>query len=278
MKWIFLNHSFLPEEEAVLHVSDLSIQRGYGVFDYLKIINNEPIFLNEHLHRLEYSANELGLSLNISQSELQTIIEELISRNKMGTSGIRLTLTGGYSKDGYTISDANLIIQQQALTLPDADAFKKGIKLVTYEHVRQLPHVKSINYLMGIWLQKYIQQNQANDVLYHWNGIISECPRANIFIVTHNDILVTPSQNILKGITRQKLLHLASGFMQCEEREINRDELYNCKEAFITSTTKQVMPVTAVDSHIINHGTPGRVAHTLLDLLHQAQMNKELAQ
>lgn len=270
-RWTYINNEFVLESDALLHISDLAIQRGYGVFDYLKTIDNQPIFLKEHLERFYYSAAQLHLPVLQTHQELTAIIEELIQRHHMGTSGIRLTLTGGYSPDGYNIASPNLIITQLPLNLPSLTAFDQGIRLATYEHLRPLPQVKSINYLMAVWLQPLLKQKGADDVLYHLNGVISECPRANFFTVKDN-VLITPDSNILLGITRHKLLALASKHYQVEERPVTLDELKDCQEAFIASTTKQILPVTAIDDHLINKGQPGPATRQLYKALLDLQL------
>jgi D-alanine transaminase/branched-chain amino acid aminotransferase len=102
---------------------------------------------------------------------------------------------------------------------------ENGIRLVSYEHQRQLPQVKSTDYMMAIWLQTYINDKQADDLLYHNQGIITECPRSNFFIVTSDDRVITPRDNILKGITRMKVVMLASKSLPMEERNLSIDEI-----------------------------------------------------
>ncbi|ANE52778.1 aminotransferase class IV [Flavisolibacter tropicus] len=269
-RWTYINDSFVTEANANLHISDLAIQRGYGVFDYLKTIDNQPVFLEEHLQRFYYSAEQMHLPIQQPPARLSNIIHELIQHNNMGTSGIRLTLTGGYSPDGYTIATPNLLITQLPLSLPSVEAFEKGIHLAIYEHLRTLPHVKSINYAMAVWLQPHLRKQGADDVVYHLNGIVSECPRANIFIVK-DGVVVTPDSNILLGITRQKLIATARHKFQVEERPVTLQELKNSQEVFITSTTKQVLPVTTIDGEPIANGKPGPVTQQLYKMLKDLQ-------
>jgi len=264
-KLVFLNGEFVPEEKAVLHFRDLSVQRGYGVFDFLKVVNGLPAFLEDHLDRFAFSAQQMHLTVGYSKEELKKIIGELLERNKIVNTGVRLTLTGGYSTDGYQLSKPNLIISCHAFTPPGDDQLRKGIKLVTYPHQRQLPHVKSIDYLMGIWLQPFIRQGKADDVLYHQNGMISECPRSNFFIVTNDDRIVTPSKNILKGVNRAHLIEIARSKFEVEERDLTIDEMRKAKEAFITSTTKVIIPVRQIDEHIFTG--PDQICTELRKLL-----------
>ena len=253
---VFLNDRFVPEEKAVLHCSDLSIQRGYGVFDFFKVVNAVPVFLEDHLNRFYFSAQQMRLNVGYPIEEFKKIIFELLEKNDAADTGIRVTLTGGYSPDGYQLSKPNLIISLRSFNAPAKDQFKKGIKLVTVEHQRQLPHVKTIDYLMAIWLQPFIKQNSTDDVLYHQNGIITECPRSNFFVITHDNKIITPSKNILKSIVRRKLIETAEKNFEIEEREISIEETKTAREAFITSTTKTILPVHQIDGHIFTDKNP----------------------
>ena len=164
-KWVFLNNEFIEEEQAALHVSDLAIQRGYGIFDFFKVVDNIPLFLDDHLERFYYSVQKMRLTINQQPGELKDIIYTLIKKNNIPHAGIRITVTGGYSLDGYQLTNPNLIISQQPVQIASIQA-QKGIKLITYEYQRDLPDVKTINYAMAIWLQPFIKERGADDVFY----------------------------------------------------------------------------------------------------------------
>lgn len=117
---------------------------------------------------------------------------------------------------------------------------------------------------MGIWLQQKIKQHNAVDVLYHQQGEVSEFPRANFFIVTQDDVVVTPKKNVLLGITRKKILELASKEFHVEEGVVTLNDIRTAKEAFMTSTTKRVLPVAQVDNIIIGKSAPGPIT-TFID-------------
>ena len=161
-------------------------------------------------------------------------------------------MTGGYFQDGYQLSNPNLVISLRSFNSPPVIKLAKPIKLITYEHQRQLPHVKTIDYLMAIWLQPIVRQHNADDILYHQTGIVTECPRSNFFIVTNDDKIITPSEKILKGVMRMKLLEAAITNYHVEERAVSIEEIKGAKEAFITSTTKTILPVHQVDDHIFS--------------------------
>lgn len=267
----YLNHSFIDEGKAVLQVHDLALQRGYAAFDFLRTKNGVPLFLDDYLNRFFDSAAQMHLRPRQTKKDLKAIIYELIEKNKLSESGIRMILTGGYSPDSYEPVAPNLVLLQQTLQMPTPEKFSAGLKVITHEYQRDLPSVKSINYLMGIWLQVKIRERGAADVLYHANGSISEFPRANVFIVTKEGTIVTPAEGILKGITRMKLLQLMKDGFKVEERALHLDEVIGAAEVFMTSTTKRILPIYQVDNEIIGDGKAGPIT----TLLNQAFLDME---
>jgi branched-chain amino acid aminotransferase len=250
--WTFLNDTFIEEEKALLHATDLSIQRGYGVFDFFKVVDGVPVFLNDHLERFYYSAGEMRIDIGYPKEEMKRVILDLLNKNKASDTGVRITATGGYSPDGYQLAKPNLVISLRPFSSPTEEQLSKGITLMSYEHQRQLPHVKTIDYLMAIWLQPLVKQSGADDILYHRQGMVSECPRSNFFIVTGEDKIVTPAKNVLKGVMRKKLVEVARQEFEVEERNLSIEEIKTAKEAFITSTTKTILPVRKIDEHIFD--------------------------
>jgi D-alanine transaminase/branched-chain amino acid aminotransferase len=271
-QWVYINSEFVKEEDARLHYRDLAIQRGYGVFDFFKIVTNQPVFLDDYLDRFFFSSGHMRLHFHLTRSELKDIIYTLIQKNGVTDCGMRLTLTGGYSPDGYQLASPNLIISQHTIQPPSQEQYKKGIKLITYAHQRQLPEVKTIDYLIAIWLQPKVKSAAADDILYYKDNLVSECPRSNFFIVTKDEKVVTPSCNILKGITRKKVLETARQHFDIEERDISLEDIKQAKEAFITSTTKMILPVAQIDDQIFSEGMT--ITTKLQELLVQFQEGK----
>jgi branched-chain amino acid aminotransferase len=253
--WVFLNDKFIEEKKAMLHFTDLSFQRAYGVFDFFRLVERSPFFLDEHLNRFFSSAQNLHLPIAVSLDEMKEIIHQLIQKNNLPNTGIRLSLSGGYSADGFHPGVPNLIISQQAFSAPSVEQRLNGIRLLSHGYQRQLPHVKTIDYLLAIWLQPLRLQNGADDILYHTNGMITECPRSNFFLVTTGNRILTPAENILNGITRAKTIELAKETYTVEERPVHLDEIKTAREAFITSTTKQLLPVAQIDEKIFGQRT-----------------------
>lgn len=261
MKQVFLNGQFIEEEKATLHFRDLSFQRGYGIFDFFRLEGNKPLFLDDHLDRFFFSAQSMHLEISRDRPAIITAIEDLVRRNNLPNSGIRLSLTGGYSEDGFSLANPNFLISQHSFTPPTENQVQEGMRLLTYPHQRQLPAIKSIDYLMAVWLQPLRAKAGADDILYHQNNVISECPRSNFFLVTKDNKIITPANNILAGITRKKVLKLARQHFVVEEGPILLQDLLSAREAFITSTTKQILPVSLIDDIVLPHRD---VAHSLL--------------
>lgn len=259
----FLNDEYLNDDEAMLHVSDLSIQRGYAVFDYFRTVSGIPFCMNDYLDRFCRSVEAMHLPLGKSKEELSEIVYELIKRSSFTDCGIRVMLTGGFSPDSYHVSTPNLLITSNQLKMATQTDFEKGLSVITYHYQRDLPQIKSTNYLMAVWLHPFLKEKQADDILYFKDNIITEFPRANVFIVTKDQKLVTPANNILYGITRKNVLSLATNIMTVEERDISVDELLNASEIFLTSTTKRILPVIRVNDKIISGGKPGEMTSIL---------------
>ncbi|PZP50374.1 MAG: amino acid aminotransferase [Pseudopedobacter saltans] len=256
-----VNGKIIAEEDASLGINDLSITRGYGIFDFFKTLQNTPIFWEDNLDRFFRSAKLMDLPVEYSKDELKVLIVKLMSENKIPDSGIKLLLTGGYSTDDYSISKPNLIITQRPLKR-DLSAERRGIKLITYDFHRALATAKTTDYIMGIRALQKAKEANAQDVVYTSNGLVSECPRSNIFFVTKEGKIITPSNDVLLGITKMHVIELAKSRFEAEERDVTVEELNNAAEAFITSTTKNITPVLSINETVYGK-TPGPITKKL---------------
>ncbi|GEO10612.1 aminotransferase class IV [Segetibacter aerophilus] len=268
---VFINDRFIDEKEASIGISDLSVQRGFGIFDFFRTYRYVPLFLDDYLDRFFNSATLLSLQPRHTREELKTIIYEMIDRNQIETSGFKLILTGGYSQDGFEPGTPNFIMTQQPVEISSEEKFEKGIRIILHEYLRDVPEVKSINYLMAIYLQNRLVEQKADDVLYHQNGEVLEFPRSNVFIVTKEGAVVTPGKNVLHGITRKKVLHIAGRNYKAEERTVTLEDLKNASEVFLTSSTKRLLPVLEIDDVIVGNGKPGKITRELYTAFKQLE-------
>ena len=272
----YINGKFDTIEQATIPINDLGIQRGYGVFDFLRVAGDKPLFIDDHLNRFYYSAEVMRLKIQQEKAELKSIIQQLINTNALKDSGIRLILTGGASDDGYKITEPRLSIIQQSLKPPPEKLPDTGIQLASNEYQRQLPHVKTTDYLMAIWLQPWMKENNADDILYHNNGFVTECPRSNFFVINKQHELVTPKQNILQGVTRKKIIDIAlKAGIEVAERDIHLNEIADAKEAFITSSTKRMLPVAKIDDIQMDGLYSSGIMQTIWNKLLEAEFQNQ---
>lgn len=273
MTYVFLNGKVVPSQKATLHVSDLAILRGYAIFDFLQTKQGIPLYIDDYLSRFYNSAAAMQLQIPYERSALKRKINALIRKNAFSHSGLKLVLTGGYSDDGFTPTTPNFFILETPIAPLSADyqGYTHGTKLILHHFLRELSEIKSINYITPVTLQEKWKNNDAIDVLYHQNGFITESSRSNFFIVTQNNVLVTPNNNVLHGITRKKVLALAKGLLKIEVRDMTLNEVLEAKEAFMCSSTKGVLPVVQLDEHIISSGKVGTYSQALIQRFNEME-------
>ncbi|MEY3367045.1 MAG: hypothetical protein RI973_200 [Bacteroidota bacterium] len=268
IKYYSVNGKLTPREDAVLQVTDLAILRGYGMFDFFLARQGHPLFLDDYLDRFMRSAQLLRLNIPFSRQALKEQILEMIKANGTPDAGLKLVLTGGYSEDGYSpAATPNLVIIQSELPNYPVSKYEDGVKLMGCEYHRTIPTAKTINYIMGVYMLPDMLAAGAEDVLFHFGGLVYETTRANFFIVKEDDTIVTAGAGVLAGVTRKKTLEVARRHYRVEERELSVEEMKSAREAFITSSTKNIMPVVQVDEDRIGNGKPGRVTQHLMDVL-----------
>lgn len=267
----YVNGAYLPANEATVAAGDLGLVRGYGVFDVLRTYNRTPFALRRHLERLERSAQQINLPLPASIEGLEQIVQETLAHNAgvqpESDVTIRLIVTGGASA-GFLLPDgpSSLLILLAPVRPAPAQHYTVGAKLITADIPRFMPSVKSINYIGAILGQQRARAAGAVEALYCTaGGVLSECTTANFFVVKDGQ-LITTDQDILAGITRNITLELADDIMPVTLRPLHLAELHGVDEAFITSTTKEIMPVVRVDDIPIGSGQPGPYTQRLAAL------------
>lgn len=243
--------------ETGMSLNDLLVQRGYGIFDYLRVVDNKPLFVEDHLDRLYQSASIMHMEVPQSKEDILKIVLELVAKNNMPYSGLKLIVSGGDSADGYTLEQPRLTIIQQPLPKPSNDFTISPFTLMSHPFQRQLPQVKTTDYLMAIYLQPKLKAFGGQDILYTHEGMVRECPRSNFFLISDQGHIVTPKDQVLKGITRKNILKAAlENGIQVEERAIALDEIKSAKGAFIASSTKRIIPVSKIDESVIATDSP----------------------
>lgn len=261
----YQNGEYLASDQAKLHVSDLSILRGYGIFDYFRYLDGRPRFLQDHLDRFRNSAREMNLSLELTDEELAAVVQRLIVENKLADGGIRFVMTGGYSEDGYTPGPPNLLALTYAHHGPDPSLYERGCKVLIHHHQRQIPRVKTTDYIEGIRLLPLLKKAAADYPLYvNQENMVLESDRSNVFAVQSGTV-ITPAEGILEGITRKHLIRLAKELgIPVEERPLSLAEFMAADEAIIASSTKGALPIVETDRGGIAAGQVGPITKRLM--------------
>lgn len=265
----YLNGEYVAASQATLRLNDLGIVRGYGVFDLLRTYDGKLFKLHEHVLRLQRSAAAIGLDLPYGPEEIEHLARETYARNQIANATIRIVVTGGAADDFMTPPNRpTLAVLIEPIAPSSNDQYTKGVKLVTTELERIMPTVKSLNYITAIMAMKEAKKAGAVEALYRTkDGRVTEGTRANFFII-RGQKLITPQEEVLGGITRDVVIEIAEDDFQVREAPIAYAELETCDEAFITSSTKEILPVVQIDDITIGAGRPGPNTQKLMDLFH----------
>ncbi len=258
----YFNGQILSGDKATIAIHDLGLLRGYAVFDFCRASHGKPFLLREYVSRFRRSSQLMELDLLYTDEQITAAIYELLEISKLPFAGIRLLLTGGYTPDGYTPVKPNFIIMLEELSKVPDQVMERGVKLMSYEYQREMPEVKTTNYSTALRLRKQQLAQEAYDIIYHFNGQVSELTRSNFFIVK-DGVVITPARNILQGITRKAVIDMAKNQYPVEVRDVLWAEVAQADEAFLTGTNKKIVPIIQIDTQIIGNGKPGPITRDL---------------
>lgn len=231
---------FLDRDAAAISVTDDGLLRGDGVFEVIRLYLGRPWALHEHLDRMAAGAS--SLRLDFARSRFECDIRLLLSRVGELEAFLRLIATRG----GRQIS-----------VIEDIEAGPESIALLTvdYEPPALMSGVKSLSYAPNMLAARLARERSADDALFvSPEGLVLEASRASFFYVLGASLFTPPLDRILDSITRRHLLTVT----QARERPLLREHLPRVEEAFIASTTKEVLPVHEIDAHRLTQ-TPGPV-------------------
>jgi branched-chain amino acid aminotransferase len=264
----YVNGDFVEDQQAKISVNDLSVIRGFGIFDFLRTYNGIPFHLDEHLRRLERSARLIGLELPHSRKKIAEIVQATLQRNLHKESNIRLVVTGGLSNDCITPGDSpQLLVMVTGVKEMPAQWYSDGAKVITSHVERFMPGAKSINYIPAILCQREARTQQAIEAVYvDRNGYLLEGTTSNFFAFLGDTLVTPPCNRVLPGITRQVVLSLAEKEFTIVERELHKDEIRLIDEAFLASSVREVVPIVTIDSISIGDGKPGSRTKKILEL------------
>jgi branched-chain amino acid aminotransferase len=263
----YVNGQYVAADQAALGLNDLGIVRGYGVFDLLRTYDGKLFKLHEHVLRLERSAALIGLDLPWSTAEIEAIARATYRHNSIANATIRIIVTGGAADDFMTPQQRpTLIVMVNPIGIPAPEQQIHGVKVITTQIERMMPTVKSLNYITAIMAMQAARRVGAVEAIYRTaDDRITEGTRANFFIL-RDTRLITPQADVLGGITRDVVLEIAGDDFEVVEAPLFYADLATCDEAFLTSSTKEILPVTQIDDITVGQGAPGPNTRKLIDL------------
>lgn len=254
----YVGGRWVHPDEATISINDVAVLRSYCVFESLRTYNRRPFHLNEHLQRLYRSAELIELDIPYTREEIASVVYQAVERNVYTHASLRLLVTGGVSEDGV-LPGGKPVFAVLVTSLPERDMerFSRGIKVITRRMEREMPEAKTSSYLAAMRALKEAQRRGASDALYlNAAKQVLEGTRSNFFVF-RGDTLITPHAGVLLGITRQVILELAKNRFHIEERPILYEELSTADEAFLSSSSREITPVTHIDDFPIGTGKVG---------------------
>jgi branched-subunit amino acid aminotransferase/4-amino-4-deoxychorismate lyase len=260
----FFDNKIVKVNKVGLKLNDLGVLRAAAVFEFSRTYDGKPFLFHEHFKRFITSAKLAGIPFNKKESEVLKIVLKLIKLNKHKNVNIRFVLTGGVSKKGLEIERPLFYILIEKQNLLNPIVYKKGGKLITVEHLRQLSRAKTTNYLVAVKNQKIKKEKGAVEILYTYKGKILEASTSNFFAIIGNNI-ITPKKNILFGTTRNFIIKIAKDKFKIKEKDLFVKDIKKFDEAFITATNKEIVPIVKIDNLKIGNSKPGIKTKKLIE-------------
>ncbi|MEL7431851.1 MAG: aminotransferase class IV [Chlamydiota bacterium] len=244
----YINGEFVDGPKASIALGDLGLLRGYGGFECLRTYHGKLFLFQEHLRRLQNSLEKLLIPLQLDADLLEKVTYELISLNNLEEAFVKIIVTGGLSADHITPSTPNVIVMAYPPYPFPKNYYETGIRAITFStYKRDFPNIKSLHYASAVIGMQKAREQGANEALYqNPDGTILEGTLSNFFAFI-GDHLVTPNQGILQGITRQTVLKIAEKEFPIQYRSPHLEELEG-QEAFVTSVSKKILPINAIDN------------------------------
>ncbi len=278
-----INGRICSERDAVVSVFDHGFLFGEGVYEVVRTYNGRPFLLDRHLRRLRNSSDMIALPVAMSDDQIAAAIRDTTAAYEAGPGNghprpeyyVRMLLTRGVGDGTYNPASSpapTVVIIVKPLVPPKPDAYTHGVKVSMVSVIRNHPGsvnplIKSNNLLNNaLAMQEALRKGCYEAVLRNYRGELSECSQSNLFVVRRGAAL-TPvlGAGLLAGITRDYLHEVGvDAGIAIEDSVLHEDDLYGADEAFLTSTTREIVPIVRVDDRVIGSGAPGPVTLKLL--------------
>lgn len=265
----WLNGDYLPLAEARISPLDRGFLLGDSIYEVIPVYDGEPFRLDAHLDRMAYSLGEIRLANPHSEAEWREIVLTLIERNGGGDQGVYCQVTRGTDRQRDHAFPARAIpatcfAMSMALHRPPARLMEEGARLTLVEDIRwHRCDIKTTGLLANVLARQAAREAEADEALFHRDGKLTEGSSMTLFLVEDGRIYTPAKSNaILPGITRDAVIDLARELgVPVVEGPIPVARLHAADEVWMTSSMREIMPVTRVDGNeapiTIGSGRPG---------------------
>ena len=283
---VYVNGSFVPEADAKISVFDRGFLFADGIYEVSAVLDGKLVDNALHLARLARSVGEIGLALPLPLERIGALMREMVERNALEEGLVYLQVTRG-AESGRNFpfpkeANPSLVMFCERKAYADAPAAKTGIRVKSVPDLRWARRdIKSVALLAQVLAKQEAAAAGCQEAWMHEEGVVTEGGSSTAYIVKGEGAaarIVTRenSTKVLPGCTRAALLALVQETgIEVEERAFTLEEAYAAKEAFITSATNFVMPVTEIDGRAIGGGQVGPVARRLRELYLQHARGRE---
>jgi branched-chain amino acid aminotransferase len=274
---VYVNGTIRPAHEAVVPVYDHGFLYGEGVYETLRTYSKVPFLYDRHMRRLRASAERIHLDVPFADAEIAEWIDRTVAAaGDMHEAYIRILLTRGVGELNYdprSTPAPTTVIIVKPLEEPPARVFNEGINICLVPILRNHPGsvnplIKANNLLNNaLAMQEANRRGGEEGLMCNYRGELSECSQANFFMI-RDGVALTPKSEagLLEGITRAFLFEVGKDAgIEVREAILTPADLDSADEAFITSTTRELSPVTKIDGRPVGDGKPGRITKRLLD-------------
>ncbi len=275
-----VNGRTFDQEHAVISVFDHGFLYGEGVYETLRTYNGEPFLFDRHMRRLRKSAGMLALDVPLADAYMASRCRETMAAAGLGADGrdayIRVLLTRGIGEltyDPKATPTPSIVVIVKPHVDPPAEVFERGVAVSLVPIMRNHPGsvnpmIKSNNLLNNaLAMQEAFRRGGFEGVMRNYRGELAECTQSNLFIVKNGAALTPPiDAGLLPGITREFLFEVGGDAgIPVREAVLRDDDLFGADESFLTSTTRELVPIVRVDDRTIGSGRPGPITQALLD-------------
>ncbi|HEC28357.1 MAG TPA: D-amino acid aminotransferase [Gammaproteobacteria bacterium] len=285
MNSVYLNGKTLPIEEACVSVLDRGFLLGDGVYEVIPAYAGKLFRLDQHLERLNNSLGAIGIINPHTHGEWKTILQKLVTEHGTDDYSVYLQVTRGVAAKRDHVFPEEVIPTVFVMCNPippvDDTILQYGVTAITLDDIRwKRCDIKAITLLANVILKQEAHDADAAEAILIKDGMALEGAASNLFIVMKGKIITPPKSNqLLPGVTRDLVLELAEvNGIPFKERPVMKQELLNAQEIWLTSSTREILPVTKLDNERVNDGKPGAFWINMIDLYRQyKQQLKEMA-